>query len=278
MIAQKIWTDGQIPFVAPGFLKQLDKSYDVVTNSDQDRVFVYDGREGVGKSTLAMQHAFRLDPNLSLNNIVFTSKQFKDAIRTLPKHKALIWDECFKGLSSKGALSKANKEVITLLQECRQRNLFIFLVLPTIFLLEKYAAIFRSHALIHAAFYKTNPKLRYYKVYNYKNKSLLYLTGKSLYDYSRPRIRHSYRFYGKFPPTINREEYLAKKHEAFKYLDIKEEESKTMKQRNLLMEVLNREFGLTQQQIANKLDQKGFGMDRSMVGKAIRGDFEDTSP
>lgn len=277
MIVQKIWTDNQIPYVATGFQRQLEKTSNIVKNTDQDRVLVYDGREGVGKSTLAMQHAFQLDNNLCLDNIVFTSKQFKDAIRTLPKHRALIWDECFKGLSSKGALSRANKEIITLLQECRQRNLFIFLVLPTFFLLEKYAAIFRSNVLIHAATYKSNPNLRYFKVYNYENKKLLYLQGKALYDYSKPKIRHSYRFYGKLPPTINKEDYLRKKHEAFKDLDIKDEESKAMKQRNILMGILNKDFGLTQQQIADKLEEKGFGMDRSMVGKAINGDLEGTS-
>jgi len=278
MIAQKTWTEDKIPYVAEGFKKQLVKSYNTVTNSDQDRVLVYDGREGVGKSTLAMQHAFILDPNLSLDNIVFTSNQFKNAIRTLPKHRALIWDECFKGLSSKGALSKANKEIITLLQECRQRNLFIFLVLPTIFLLEKYAAIFRSHALIHSSTYKTNPNLRYFKVYNYTNKKLLYLLGKQLYDYSKPKVRHSYRFYGKLPPTINKEDYLKKKHEAFKHLEDKDDDNKAMKQRNALMSMLNKDLGFTQQQIADKLEEMGLGIDRSMVSKAINPDFDGTSP
>jgi len=51
-----------------------------------------------------------------------------------------------------------------------------------------------------------------------------------------------------------------------------------MRQRNALMDILYKDFGLTQQQIADKLEEKGLGMDRSMVGKAINSDFEGTSP
>ena len=233
--------------------KQLEKSKEIVINADQDRVFVYDGREGVGKSTLAMQHAFFIDPALSLDNIVFTTNDFKDRIRNSPKHKAIIWDEAFKGLSSKGALSKENKKIVTLLQECRQRNLFIFIVLPTMFLLEKYAAIFRSHALIHAGAYKSNFKLRYYRVYNYTNKKILYLKGKSLYNYSIPKIQKSYRFYGKIPPTIDINAYRKKKNEAFKGLEDKEPpETKAMKQRNYLLALLNKDYSLTYAQLAKK--------------------------
>ncbi len=272
MKTQKTWNEDDIPYVATGFAKQLDKSKKIVTNSDQDRVFVYDGREGVGKSTVAMQHAFYLDNKLTLDNVVFTSKDFKSRIRSLSRHRALIWDESFKGLSSKGALSKENRKIVTLLQECRQRNLYIFIVLPTIFLLETYAAIFRSHALIHAGSYKHNFKLRYYKVYNYTNKKLLYLLGKKLYNYSKPKITRSYRFYSKLPPTIDPKEYRDKKEEAFKDVDRTEpEETKAIKQRNYLMYILNKEYKLKYGEIAEKLSKKGIGIDKSTIGKHIRG-------
>lgn len=272
MTAPKIWNDNQIPYVATKFAKQLDKAKEIVLNSDQDRLYVCDGREGVGKSTLTFQLAFYLDPTFSLDSVAFTTEQFKHLIRTLPKYKALVWDEAFKGLSSKGALSKENKKVVTLLQECRQRNLFIFIVLPTIFLLEKYAAIFRSQALIHASAYRKNFKLRYYKVYNYKNKTLLYLKGRTLYSYAVPKIQKSYRFYAKLPPTIDKKEYEKNKYEAFKGLEDKEpEETKAMKQRNYLMSLLNTDYGLNYVQIAEKLEKKGLGMDKSVIGRHIRG-------
>jgi hypothetical protein len=161
-------------------------------------------------------------------------------------------------LSSKGALSKENKKIVMLLQECRQRNLFIFIVLPTFFLLETYAAIFRTQALIHAAFYKTNFKLRYYRVYNYQNKKILYLTGKKFYDYSRPRVSASFRFYGKFPPTINRDAYLRKKHKAFATLDTKnEEDTYVMKQRDRSNRELHDKFGMSFRKISDMYKKDG---------------------
>jgi len=271
MKEQKTWNDKDVPYIPKGFVKQLDKGKHIVITSDQDRVYVYDGREGVGKSTLAMQHAFHLDPTLNLDQVVFKSSDFKNKIRTLPKNKALIWDEAFKGLSSKGSLTKENKKIVTLLQECRQRNLFIFIILPTIFLLEKYAAIFRSNALIHVAAYKRNFKMRYFKVYNYENKKLLYIFGKQLMSYSKPKINKSYRFYGKMPPTITRKAYEAKKRESFRDTsEDKDVETKAMQQRNCLFHYLHTEYGLSYGQISEILEKCDLGMDKSVIGRHIR--------
>ncbi len=224
-----------LPFyVAPPIFYQLRKGHKKVTISDQDRIYVITGREGLGKSTLAMQLAYCVDQNLSLDNIVFTAAQLEKRIIQAKPFTAIIFDESFNGLSSKGAISKENKRLVRLLMMCRQRNLFLFIVLPSFFLLEKYVGIFRSTALFNVLVSRKNFKLRYYKVYNYRQKRELYIKGKNLMDYSRPKIPKSYRFYKKLPPTIDDTSYRAKKLKTFMEEGKEEtEESKHLKQRSV---------------------------------------------
>jgi energy-coupling factor transporter ATP-binding protein EcfA2 len=245
-------------YVSGDIYKQLLNSKKIVHGLDQDRIYVVDGREGLGKSKLARQLAYVVDPTISLDRIVFDSKSFEKCIMTCKKHKAIIFDECFRGLSNKSSLSKENKRLVELLMECRQRNLFVFLVLPSFFLLEKYAAIFRSSALFHVMVSSKNPKLRYYKVYNYKQKKILYLLGKQLMEYGKPRVPFSHRFYDKEVPTIDYKEYIKKKLKAFQ--ETKEEdkgmnklEDRFLRQRNAAIILLNKRYKVTQKKIAQEM-------------------------
>ena len=93
-------------YVAPDIYKQLLRGKEKVIKGNLDRVYVIDGREGeAGKSTLAMQFGYVLDPTLTLDNVVFKPKDFETKIRELDRYRSLIFDEAFRGLSSKAALS-----------------------------------------------------------------------------------------------------------------------------------------------------------------------------
>jgi len=203
--------------------RQLEKSVRIVKEENQDRVILITGREGSGKSLLARQlgyyYSLLLQTKFDMNNIAFTREQFADMVRNFQKNSVVVFDEAFKGLSSKGALSKENKELISLLIECRQRGHIIFIVLPSIFILEKYIAVFRSHSLFNVAISKRNYKHRFYKIYNYNNKLKLYILGQRYMSYSRPKINKKWRFYITPPPTITNEEYEKKKRESFKRND-----------------------------------------------------------
>ncbi len=272
MMQKKDLNNDELPFyVASDIHSQLRKGYKKVTEGDQDRVYVITGREGLGKSTLAMQLAYAVDSTLTLKNIVFTSEQFEERITKANKHEAIIFDEGFSGLSSKGAISKENKRLVRLLMMCRQRNLFIFIVLPSFFLLEKYVAIFRATVLFNVLVSRKNFKLRFYKVYNYTNKKKLYILGKNLMDYSKPKIPKSYRFYRKLPPTIDEMAYRKKKLDTFKDIPIEEsEESKIMKQRNFLFYILKEKYKLSYIEIAKLLESGGFGLNESVIGRIVR--------
>lgn len=259
-------------YVAPKFYAQLQRGKAKVLKSNLDRIYVIDGREGeAGKSTLAMQLAYAVDPTMNLDSVLFRASDFSNALMTFDKHKAIIFDESFRGLSSKGALSKQNKRLIQLLQECRQRNLFIFIVLPSIFILELYVAVFRSHALIHAYSSKKSVNRRYYKVYNYKNKQELYLRGKKMMSYRRPRVSKSYRFYNKLPPSIKREEYDTKKLAAFREDEDKEPgESRHLQQRTIFSRELKEKYGLNYVKQSNLLKNYGCGVDDTVLSHYAR--------
>jgi len=257
-------------YMADPIFQQFQKAKRMILESDQDRIYVVTGREGLGKSKLARQLAYSIDPTISLDRIVFTSEDFKSAIKKAKKGQAIIFDECFRGLSSKGSISKENKELVELLMECRQLNLVIFLVLPSFFLLEKYAAIFRSTALFNVMASKKNFKLRYFKVYNYHQKKLLYIFGKQMMDYSKPKIKKSWRFYNKEVPSIDFDAYKVKKEKSLHTTTPKQEIDKKMQQRNYLLYILHKEHNYTYVKLNQVLKDGGFSINESVIGRYIR--------
>lgn len=191
--------------------KNLDKSIIQVREKDWDRTYIIDGMEGAGKSLLALQLAKYVDPTFNLTRVTFNGIDFSKAIDEADPFQAVVFDEAFNGLASSAATSKMNRFIVRKLMECRQKNLFIFIVLPTFFLLQKYAAIFRSKALFHVYTDKKGNRGRY-KIYNYKNKKLLYLNGAKFYNYRVPFINKSQKFSGKYP--VDEKKYREKKRES----------------------------------------------------------------
>jgi len=171
---------------------------------DEDRVFIVDGREGTGKSVFAIQQAAYVDESIldDMSRITFTAEQTLNAIRntrsTLEHTKAIIFDEAFKGLASRSAVSKINKTVIQALMEMRQNNLLLFIVLPSFYMLDLYPAVSRSNALIHISKDKEGQK-RSFRVFNYAKKARLYDLGlKKGWNY-KVYTNFKGRFSGKFP-------------------------------------------------------------------------------
>ena len=253
-------------YIAPPIKKMLDKGKNKVIKQDWDRVYIIDGSEGSGKSLLALQLGYYLDPTLNLNRITFSGKEFSEAINKASKNQCIIFDEAFNGLSSSGATSRLNRLIVSKLMECRQKNLFLIIVLPTIFLLQKYAAIFRSKVLFHV--YTTRSGNRgYYKVYNQKNKRILYLTGLKMYSYSKPWIKKSFRFYGKYP--IDEEAYRKKKLEMIKSQEPLEKLSRNEKWLITLIRLAKEEYGITYKSIAEGLKKRGCPIDPDTITRKL---------
>lgn len=131
----------------------LKNNLDIVKKAirkDWDYLFVVDGEEGCGKSVFAQQLAHYVsEGDFVINEICFTPQEFKEQVLKSPKYNAIVWDEAFRGLSSRAAMTETNRTIVSLLQEIRQRNLVVIVVLPSIWDLDKYVALHRCKGLFH---------------------------------------------------------------------------------------------------------------------------------
>ena len=179
-----------------------------VIKKDWDMVFVYDGAEGSGKSVKAMQDAYYCDPTLNVDRITFTPSEFRTAILTAKPYQAVVYDEAYTGMSSRATMSLINRTLISMLAEIRQRNLFVFVVMPCFFDLDKYVALWRARALIHV--YTGDAFQRgFFRFYNRTRKKDLYINGKKYYNYNKPDPNFKGRFTNYY--TVNEKEYRKKK-------------------------------------------------------------------
>lgn len=206
-----------------GYLHQdLCKMKEQIKN-DWDFVCIIDGLEGAGKSLMAQQQAKFVDPTFDLSRIVFNPYEFRKKCLELPKYSAIVFDEAFRGLSSRRSMSSMNVMLNQIFNEVRQRNLFIFIVIPSFFELDKYPAIHRSRYLCHV--YTNKGQRGFFRMYNRECKKILYLRGKEGYNYNvRFRSPTGYAkklepsYYGRFVNhyTVDEKAYRQKKQDSMK--------------------------------------------------------------
>ena len=236
-----------------------------IHKKDKDGVYIVDGEEGSGKSVFALQIAKVLDPEFSLDRECFSAEEFVKAIVKSKKGQCVIYDEAFTGLSSRGSLSEINRLLVSLMMEMRQKNLFVIIVMPTFFLLDKYVALWRAKGLFHV--YTKRGKRGRWCFFNKKKKKLLYLQGKKLYSYNIPRTSFRGRFYDQY--TINEQGYRKKKGNALQNKSRVTRAKEYMNQRNTLFWILKRELKLTQVQTAEYCKKWGYSIDRSTISDAL---------
>jgi len=190
----------------------LQRAKDAI-KKDWDMIFAVDGDEGSGKSVLAQQMGFYCDPTLTVDRITFNDKEFRKAIMDATQYQCVIYDEAYTGLGSRSTMSLINRTLVSMLAEIRQKNLFVFIVMPSFFDLDKYVALHRSRALIHV--YTMNSFERgYFAFYNKDKKKSIYITGKKYYNYGN--VRKTSNFSGRFTNhyCISEKEYRKKKHDS----------------------------------------------------------------
>jgi len=214
--------------------KQVKENWDTLKDGglikrDEDRVYIVDGRERTGKSVFAIQQAAYLDPSIiedkELSRICFTAEEFLSAIRTTESGKCIIFDEAFRGLSSRSALSKTNRAIVQAMMEMGQKNLIVFIVLPSFFMLDLYVAMLRSNALFHIDRQRESNR-RYFKAYNHKKKARLYQNGvKKGWEYNIPTRLKDY-FFNRYPGGSAFESlYRAKKKKSLESMGLVPEEA-----------------------------------------------------
>jgi hypothetical protein len=199
------------PLYMDGYLyNNLTIGRDII-KKDWDLIFLVDGAERSGKSALAQQCAVIFDPDITINQICFTPQEFRKCVLDAKPYTVVIYDEAYTGLTSRGTMSVINRTLVSLLAEIGQRNLIIFVVMPTYFDLDKYVALWRSRALLHV-YTGENFERGYFAFYNVDNKKTLYIDGKKYYDYKRVKPN----FYGRFPNgyMVPDDQYRQKKRDS----------------------------------------------------------------
>ena len=249
-----------------------DKVLPDLHKKDKDCIFVIDGREGSGKSTLAFQIGKYVDPSLSLSRVVFSPDDFREAILKAKKGQCIIYDEAFTGFSSRSSLSPVNRVLVSLAMQMRQKNLFILIVLPTIFLLDKYMAIFRTKALIHV--YENKGIRGYFRIFNSIKKQQLILRGQKTMTYNHKGLhtRFKGRFYGKFALG---DKGLEKKYRQNKEKALADSEKTSMssaqvrfrEQRDLMIWLFRKYTKLTYRELENVFADYELSMSFQQIGK-----------
>ena len=261
-----------------------------LTKEDDDRVFIVDGRERSGKSLWTFQQAAYIDPTFIKRflsgrpTITFTPEDTLKAIQRTKSSdtitKCVIFDEAFRGLSSRSVLSKTNKLIVQALMEMGQKNLVLFIVLPSFFLLDRYPAVLRSNALIHIERPKKYKKQtgRYFKVFNYQKKAWLYNMGLNR-GWGYPMSTHfKGKFFGKYPGGDEVEKYYRKvKHDSLIEIEmvlegkseIGKREAKYVAQRNALINYIFKKIKMKQIDLANDFKDSELGITKDLISKAL---------
>lgn len=259
--------------------RNLDKKViPTLKKKDEDYVICVDGMERIGKSVFAMQLAKYVDPTFDLDRVCFSAEEFKDAILKANKFQAVIFDEAYSGLGSASALSKTNKMLKALMTEMGQKNLFVIIVLPSFYLLEKYPALWRTRVLFHVFKNRTGKK-GFFRLFNNKKKKILYIRGKKDYDYNIKKAKSKFRgrFYNNY--VVDEASYRRKKDKKLKESYQKDEEpkkNKYLEQRNKLIYLLHKKYKLTLSKLSDLLQQEGIHLKKAIIGKIIQ-DFEGAS-
>lgn len=213
-------------FYMDGYLKEnLDRAKELF-DKDWDIIFLYDGYEGSGKSVKAMQDCKYIDDSFTMDRICFDPKQFTEAIKKGKPGQAVLYDEAYTGLSSRATMSLINRTLVSMLAEIRQKRLFVAIVMPTFFDLDKYVALWRSRALIHVYLGKGFQR-GFFSFFNMDKKKFLYVNGKKFYAYSRGTPNFRGRFYEQY--VVDEQEYRKLKAKSLQDREVQTETEERQK-------------------------------------------------
>ena len=243
------------------------------------------GEVRVGKSVLAMQIAcywayqikelYGLSVPFSVkDNFVLNGKDLIKIGNKLGKehlYSPLIYDEAGAELEGRKIMHSTTQAVLDFYRECGQYNLLNILVLPEFFDLPKGIALSRSICLIDV-YYTTNEEnifeRGFFNFYSRRNKKYLYLKGKKDLNYSSQKYNFHGRFFNFYP--INEKEYRKSKQEALLKREVKKR-NKFQIQRDACWFLLSKEYKLTQQKIAKRMEQlTGIFIAQNTVSDGIR--------
>lgn len=133
-----------------------------VRYNNLDWVHCNTGREGTGKSTLALLSCMKF-PGFKADYIAFNGQEFNHLLTHVPEGSAVMFDEGAEGLFSRDSMSKFNKQIVKTLMHIRGRNLFICINIPDFTSLDRGLRNRRVMSLTETRYVVSFDKERNYK-------------------------------------------------------------------------------------------------------------------
>lgn len=245
-----------------------NKILPLLLKEDEDCVIIIDGDERTGKSTFGMQFGKAIDPTLSLDRVCFTPEDFRKAIINAKKGQCVIFDEAYRGLGSAGTLTETNRILTGMMMEMGQKNLLVIIILPTFFLLSRYAALWRARGLFHV--FKSKGRKGYWRFYNKRKKKLLFLHTKAKKEWSYGYVKSKFkgRFYKKY--IVDEAEYRKKKAKSFSKGYRATRSDVYLDQRNRMIWLLHSEEGYGIMDIEKLFGKYGIKLKKTNIGDIIK--------
>lgn len=185
---------------------------------DSDVLGIFVGSPGDGKSTIAQQCAYLLDPSLSIESIKWSFEDYvKYSIglfeRKQSKGKAIIHDEGRESLSALSMMANRTRKFMNFLYENRQMNMYQFIITGDYFDLPKSIVMQRGTFLIWVHEDGEFDK-GFFKFFSKEKMRKLYIYGKK----ERDMTASNYDFRGTFPRfyTVDEDAYRAMKKDSLK--------------------------------------------------------------
>ena len=185
--------EGKKLYFNPAYINQLNV-FKKRIKINFDNIFLITGMEGTGKSRgIAIPTAFYLSG--SNIKIVFTFEQFEKAYNEIKTGGTIIWDEfIFSGMGA-DALSEMQKNLIKIMATGREDHIVnVLLIVPSIFILKNYFAVFRALCQIHT----DSPDFLsrgYAYFYSFEDKRVLYNLNKKTQYTDLSRSSFGFKFY-----------------------------------------------------------------------------------
>jgi hypothetical protein len=255
-----------------------NKVYKDLLKNDKDNVFLIDGGEGTGKSKfgdiLGAHAAKYLGCDYDLDSVCLSPDEFRNRIQYCPNGSVVIYDEAHRGMGSKRALSEINTILVDLMMEMRQKNLYVIIIMPTFFLLEKYAALFRSRGLFHV--YERKRQRGFWVFFNEKNKKKLYILGKKLLSYDVMKYpTYRGRFYNQY--CVDEQAYRAKKLRVFREKPSITRGDKFKEQRDMVMKLFYENSNMNKKEFSDLMIASGLNLKKTQINDIIKGKFMEES-
>jgi len=254
-------------YIDGGLYEQLTKNVKPsVQKKDWDWFVIIDGQEGAGKSVFSFQVAKILDPEFTHEQIAFNANDFINLIVKAKKNQCIVFDEAFTGLSSRTSLSEINNILVSLMMEMRQKNLFIILVMPSFFMLDKYAVLHRAKGLFHV--YMDNGRRGFWNFYNVKRMKYLYLKGKKFYEYQHAKPIIFGRFQDQY--MIDKAPYIETKRKSLHHKRRKTKGEIYKTQRDTLFYILAKKLSKTQKEVSQLCTEEGYKIDQQSISLILK--------